>query len=44
MQRVAVSELFGSVVGGEEGKRNGEQWTPFFNFQNSILMYRVAQL
>lgn len=44
MQRVAGSELFGSLAGGEEGKRRGKKWTLFFHFQNYILMYRVAQL
>lgn len=41
-QRVLVSELFGSLPGGEQGK--GIKLTPFKNILYGILMYRVAQL
>lgn len=30
MQRVAGREVFGSLAGGEEGKRRGEKQIPFF--------------
>lgn len=34
MQRVAGSELFGSLVGGEKkGRERGENGPPFFDFQ-----------